>query len=135
MPDGKNDRVREVDFVRVFVDGSRDNRWVDNDRVIGGHGFTARLHAGVLRREVDPDVFVQDERYPNLTCKRAVGESVQSSRSDKENTTWPKVCGTLYPWEHLILKPSAGTKASTLTKRDMGPGCRTCFHSAISSIR
>lgn len=49
MSDGKNDRVGEVDFVRVLVDGSRDDRRVDNDGVIGRHGFTAQLHAGVLR--------------------------------------------------------------------------------------
>lgn len=49
MPDGKNHRVREVDFVRVLVDGGRDDRGVDNDRVIGRHGFAAQLHAGVLR--------------------------------------------------------------------------------------
>lgn len=70
MSDGKNDRVREVDFVRVLVDGSRDNRGVDNDRVICSHGFTAQLHAGILGWKVDSDVFVQDERYPDLTCKR-----------------------------------------------------------------
>lgn len=74
MPDGKNDWVREVDFVRVLVDGGRDNRGVHNDRVIGRQGFTAQLHAGVLRWKVDPDVFVQDERYPNLSCEKKRGQ-------------------------------------------------------------
>lgn len=78
MSDGENDRVGEVDFVRVLVDGSRDNRWVDDDRVVGSHGFTSQLHAGVLRREVNPDVFVQDEGDPDLTYKRTVGQGIQS---------------------------------------------------------
>lgn len=69
MSDGEDDGVREVHFVRVLVDGSRDHWWVDNDGVIGGQGFTAQFYAGVLRGEVDPDVFVQDKRYPNLACK------------------------------------------------------------------
>lgn len=77
MSDGKNDRVREVDFVRVLVDGSRDNRRVDDDRIIGSHGFIAQLHAGIFRWKVDSDVFVQDEGYPNLSWKRMIGESVQ----------------------------------------------------------
>lgn len=84
MPDGENHRVREVDFVRVLVDGGRDNRGVDNDRVIGGHGFAAWLHAGVLRRKVDADVLVQDERYPNLSCDKR-GQVVQSPGSDEGN--------------------------------------------------
>ncbi len=83
MSDGENDRVREVDFVRVLVDGSRDNRRVDNDGVIGRHGFIAQLHAGVLRWKVDPDVFVQDERYPNLTCKMMIGKSVKCDASEQ----------------------------------------------------
>lgn len=90
MSDGKNNRVREVDFIWVLVDGSRDNRRVDNDGVIRGHGFTAELHAGVLRWKVDANVFVQDEGNPNLTCNRSV-ENVQSV----ENGLWSKnvLCG------------------------------------------
>lgn len=49
MPDGENDGIREVDFVGVLVDGSRDDRRVDDDRVVGIHGFAAQLHAGILR--------------------------------------------------------------------------------------
>lgn len=92
MSDGENDGVGEVDFVGVLVDGGRDDRRVDDDGVVGRHGFAAQLHAGVLRREVDADVFVQDERYPDLTCGRAIGETAQSV-SDKGDATWPKVCG------------------------------------------
>lgn len=72
MPDGKNDRVREIDFVRVLVDGSCDNGRVDNHRVIGSQSFAAQLHTGVLRGKVNADVFVQDKRYSNFTCKRKV---------------------------------------------------------------
>lgn len=98
MSDGKYDRVRQVDFVGVLVDGSRDNRWVDDDRVIGGHGFATQLHAGILRRKVDADVFVQDERYPDLTCKRTVGGGGDCSvfykwHLSKENATLPGACG------------------------------------------
>lgn len=75
MSDGEDDGVRQVDFVRVLVDGSRDHWRVDNDGVIGGHGLTAQFHAGVLRGEVDPDVFVQDKRDPDLACKTTVTES------------------------------------------------------------
>lgn len=74
MADGENNRVREVDFVWVLVDGGRDDGWVDDDRVVGGHGLAAQLHAGVLRGEVDPDVFVEDEGYPDLTCRGMVEE-------------------------------------------------------------
>lgn len=49
MSDGKNDGVGEVDFIRILVDGRRDNRRVDNDGVIGSQGFAAQLHAGVFR--------------------------------------------------------------------------------------
>lgn len=92
MSDGENDRVREVDFVRVLVDGGRDNRGVDDDRVIGGHGFAAQLHAGVLRGEVDPDVFVQDEGDPDLTCReRKLGSVLQVGQQQKKN--W--ACGDL----------------------------------------
>lgn len=70
MSDGKDDGVGEVDFIGVLVDGRRDNRRVDNDGVIGSQGFAAQLHAGVLRWQVVPDVFVQDECNPNLTCKK-----------------------------------------------------------------
>lgn len=69
MADGENNWVREVDFVWVLVDGGRDDGWVDDDGVVGGHGLAAQLHAGVLRGEVDPDVFVEDEGYPDLTCR------------------------------------------------------------------
>lgn len=48
MSNGENDRVREVDFVRVLVDGGCDDRRVDDHRVVGGQGFAAQLHAGVL---------------------------------------------------------------------------------------
>lgn len=98
MSDGKNDRVRQVDFVGVLVDGSRDNRRVDDDRVIGGHGFTTQLHAGILRRKVDADVFVQDKRYPDLTCKRTVGGNCSVFHKwhlSKENATLPEACGRL----------------------------------------
>lgn len=79
MSDGKNDRIRQVDFIWVLVDGGCDNRWVDDDGVIGRQGFAARLHAGVLRWKVDADVFVQDEGDPDLTCK---GHKYGISRSD-----------------------------------------------------
>lgn len=73
MFDGENDRVREVYFVGILVDGSCDNGRVDNQRVIGSNGFNAQLHAGVLRRKVHANVFVQDERDPDLTCQRTFG--------------------------------------------------------------
>lgn len=72
MPDGKNDRVREIDFVRVLVDGSCDNGRVDNHGVIGSQSFAAQFHAGILGGKVHTDVFVQDKRYSNFTCKRKV---------------------------------------------------------------
>lgn len=72
MADGENNRIREVDFVWVLVDSGRDDGWVDDDGVVSGHGLAAQLYAGVLRGEVDPDVFVEDEGYPYLTCKGTV---------------------------------------------------------------
>lgn len=68
MPDGEDDGVREVHFVGVFVYRGRDNGRVDDNGVIGGQRFAARLHAGVLRGKVNPDVFVEDEGDPDLTC-------------------------------------------------------------------
>lgn len=98
VSDGKNDRVREVDFVSILVDGGRDNRRVDNDRVIGGHGFAAQLHAGVLGRKVDPDVLVQDERYPDLPCNMMIGqrESVSVSQLDQMNPSQLNMTSKLY---------------------------------------
>lgn len=69
VADGEDDRVGQVDFVGVLVDGGRDDGRVDDDRVVGGHGLAAQLHAVVLRGQVDPDVFVEDEGYPDLTCR------------------------------------------------------------------
>lgn len=120
MSDGKYDRVRQVDFVGVLVDGSRDNRWVDDDRVIGGHGFATQLHAGILRRKVDADVFVQDERYPDLTCKRTVGGggTVQSSTSD----TWVKKM------------PRCQEHVDTPTRRDCSDSSQRCWPLRMSKM-
>lgn len=73
MSDGEDDRVREVYFVGILVDGCCDNGRVDNQRVIGSNGFAAQLHAGVLCRKVHANVFVEDECDPNLTCRRTFG--------------------------------------------------------------
>lgn len=85
MSNGENDRVREVDFVRVLVDGGCDDRRVDDHRVVGGQGFAAQLHAGVLSWKIDPDVLVQDERYSDFTCKRTIMNSLALI---KERTGW-----------------------------------------------
>lgn len=68
VSDGEDDGVRQVHLVGVFVNGGRDDWRVDDDGVIGGQRFAAQLHAGVLRGQVAPDVFVQDEGDANLTC-------------------------------------------------------------------
>lgn len=49
MSDGEDDRLGQVDFVGVLVDGGCDHRRVDDDRVVGGKRFASQLHAGVLR--------------------------------------------------------------------------------------
>lgn len=68
MSDGEDDGVRQVHLVGVFVYGGRDDWRVDDDGVIGGQRFAAQLHAGVLRGQVAPDVFVEDEGDADLTC-------------------------------------------------------------------
>ena len=73
MSDGEDDRVGEVHFVGVLVDGRSDDRGVNDDRVIGRHRLAAQLHAGVFRWEVEPDVFVQDKRNPDLTFRKTMG--------------------------------------------------------------
>lgn len=144
MPDGKNDRVREVDFVRVLVDGRRDNRRVDDDRVIGSHGFTAQLHAGVLRWQVHPDVFVQDERYPNLPCKRMIGKSVESSTSDSQWKNTPhghKYMDTQHYTYVWLFRTSFQLGINLLLRqppllkmlKNLEPGSRICFHSTTSA--
>lgn len=69
MANGEDHRVGQVDFVGILVDGGRDDGRVDDDRVVGGRGLAAQLHAGVLRGEVDPDVLVEDEGDADLTCR------------------------------------------------------------------
>lgn len=78
VADCKDNRVGQVDFVGVFVDGGRDDGRVDDDGVVGSRGLAAQFHAGVLRGEVDADVFVEDESYPDLACRgRRRGETLR----------------------------------------------------------
>lgn len=80
VANSEDNRVRQVDFVGILVDGRCDDRRIDDDGVVGGHGLAAQLHAGVLCGEVDPDVFVEDEGYPDLTCRvTAEGETLRNS--------------------------------------------------------
>jgi hypothetical protein len=64
---GEYDRFGQVDFVAFFVDGCCDDGRIDNDRVVGGHGFPAQFHAGILCRQVGSDVLIQDEGHPDLS--------------------------------------------------------------------
>lgn len=68
VPEGEDDGVREVHLVGVLVYRGRDDGRVDDDGVIGGQGFAAQLDGGVLRGQVNADVFVEDEGDPDLTC-------------------------------------------------------------------
>lgn len=90
VANGEDHRVGQVDFVGVLVDGGRDDGRVDDDRVVGGRGLAAQLHAGVLRGEVDPDVFVEDEGDPDLTCRvTGEGETVRRSVTGDSGTPTP----------------------------------------------
>lgn len=90
MSDGEDDRVREVHLVGVFVYGCCDNRRVDDYGVIGSQCLAAQLHAGVLRGEVNPDVFVEDKCDPNLTC-----------RKNNLMTVWLNFCETRSNFSHV----------------------------------
>lgn len=81
MSDGKDDRVREVDFIGVLVDGGSDHRRVDDDGIIGCHGIAAQLHAGVLRGQVHADVLVQHESNADLTCEGGGENNCTSEQS------------------------------------------------------
>lgn len=71
MSDGEDDGVREVHLVGVLVYGGRDDGRVDDYGVVGRQGFAAQLDGGVLRGQVNADVFVEDEGDPDLTCGKA----------------------------------------------------------------
>lgn len=68
VSDGEDHGVRQVHLVGVLVDGGRDDGRVDDDGVVGGQGVAAQLDGGVLRGQVNADVFVEDEGDPDLTC-------------------------------------------------------------------
>lgn len=90
VANGEDHRVGQVDFVGILVDGGRDDGWVDDDGVVGGRGLAAQFHAGVLRGEVDPDVFVEDEGDPDLTCR--VTEEGKTFRSSFTAVAWRVRC-------------------------------------------
>lgn len=96
MSDGKNDWVREVDFVWVLADGGCDDRWVDDDRVVGSHGVAAKLHAGILSGKVDADVFVQDKRYSDLACKKMIGKEGTVRTHEMGRSMQTHICEGLY---------------------------------------
>lgn len=111
MANGEDNRVGQVDFVGILVDGGRDDGRVDDDGVVGGHGLTARLHAGVLRGEVDPDVFVEDEGYPDLTY-RATAEGKTFRHSSFLNS------GALKPFHAMVLSTALASGCESPSQTD-----------------
>lgn len=66
--DSKHHRISQVNLIaELFIYCCRDDRGVDNDRVIGRHRFCPQLHAGILRGEIGAQVVVQHKSHPDLT--------------------------------------------------------------------
>ena len=117
--DSEDHGLGQVNLIALFVNGRRDDRGVDDDRVIGVDGLAAQSHAGVLRGQVGAQVPVQDEGHPDLTCKDTCTHArththTHTHRSMEEvtvGTCWLKSeidCGCVKEWEEEITGGGGG---------------------------
>lgn len=63
----EHDRIRQVDFIAVFVNGRRYDGRVDDDGVVGVESLAAELHAGVFGGQVCAQVLIKHKRHADLT--------------------------------------------------------------------
>lgn len=67
MFNSKYHRIGQINFItELLIYCCCNNRGIDDNRMICGHGFCAQLHTGILRRQIRAQVVIQDKGYSNL---------------------------------------------------------------------
>ncbi len=71
--DSEDHWLRQVHLIALLVNGSCDDRGVDDNGVIRVDGLAAQSHTCILCGQVGTQVPVQDKGHPDLTCKKTHG--------------------------------------------------------------
>lgn len=68
MFNSKHHRISQINLVtELFVYCCRNNRRIDNNRMICGQSFRSQLHTGIFRGQIRTQVVIQDKGHSDLS--------------------------------------------------------------------